>query len=140
MSLCIQKLQSLIINHRYHIDDILAIIRPFVYTYAVLKCGRRSYQPLKIALALDSVMLLTTMARLVRDEKKHGKKLKNLERRYMVRRVWLAVLKYAMRDPLFERYTKPYIEKVFQILRVNPTIRAIILSIMNYFRYYTYIA
>ena len=85
-------------------------------------------------------MLLTTMARLVRDEKKHGKKLKNLERRYMVRRVWLAVLKYAMRDPLFERYTKPYIEKVFQILRVNPTIRAIILSIMNYFRYYTYIA
>jgi hypothetical protein len=33
-------------GRKYHIDDVIAIVRPFVYVYSVWKCGRKSYQPI----------------------------------------------------------------------------------------------
>lgn len=68
VSFLIQRLQSLVANHRYHLDDILAIVRPLVYVYAVLRCGRRAWGPIKVAMVVDGVMLVTTVSRIVRDE------------------------------------------------------------------------
>lgn len=49
---------------RYNLDDILYIIRPFIYVYSVMKFGKKSYQPLKIALVIDLVSIVLSIIRL----------------------------------------------------------------------------
>lgn len=50
------------------------------------------------------------------------------------------LIKYLIRDPIFEDYTKHFISKLFTFLRISPKILALLVSIINYFRYYAYIA
>ena len=57
-----------------------------------------------------------------------------------MRRIWNALIKYLIRDPIFEDYTQPIALKVFTTLRISPRIFGVILGIISYFRYYAYIA
>ena len=63
----IKNFANLVVNNRYSLDDILHIIRPFIYVYSVMKFGRRSYKPIKIALAIDMVSIFVSMTRLIRS-------------------------------------------------------------------------
>jgi hypothetical protein len=38
-----KHLFGFIFNHRYHLDDVINIFRPFIYVYLVMKHGRKSY-------------------------------------------------------------------------------------------------
>lgn len=59
------KVGKFLFNHRYHIDDIIAIVRPLVYLYAVAKYGSKSWAPIKISLVLDVIQILVSLSRLV---------------------------------------------------------------------------
>lgn len=61
----LSKIWGFLFNHRYHLDDIIMIIRPFIYVYSVMKYGRKSYTPIKISLALDIISILVTLSRLI---------------------------------------------------------------------------
>jgi len=57
-----------------------------------------------------------------------------------MRRIWGALIRYLIRDPIFEDYTQPIALKVFTTLRISPKIFGLLLSIVSYFKYYAYIA
>ena len=57
---------DLLVNHKYHWDDILYIVRPFIYVYSVMIYGRKSYTPIKISLAIDLVTILLSVQRVMR--------------------------------------------------------------------------
>jgi hypothetical protein len=137
----IKKFTNLFFNNRYNLDDILYILRPFIYVYSVMKYGRRSFKPIKIALVLDIVSIGISLIRLIRSanskDKKH--KLRTIEKKEIMRRIWETLIKYLVRDPIFESYTKVLLERVFGALRISRLL-PLLLSIVNYFRYYSYIA
>jgi len=155
-------------NHRYHLDDIINIVRPFIYVYSIIKYGHKSYTPVKISLLLDLIGIVITLSRLIqasngqqapsqdvqggqqssrhyvedpnRSPQKNTRRLKQIEKKELMRRIWNALIKYLIRDPIFEDYTQPIALKVFTTLRISPRIFGVILGIVSYFRYYAYIA
>jgi hypothetical protein len=131
------------------------IIRPFVYVYSVMKYGRRSYTPIKIAAVIDLISIFITMIRLIRasssyhkSNRTHGQvpkkektaHLRSIEKKELMKRIWGALLRYLIRDPIFENYTKMIALKIFTTLRISPRIFELLISLVSYFRYYTYIA
>lgn len=61
----LKRVAGFLFNHRYHLDDIIAIVRPFLYVYAVVRCGNKSYTPVKLSLLLDVVATLVSLSRLI---------------------------------------------------------------------------
>ena len=57
-----------------------------------------------------------------------------------MRRIWETLGKYLIRDPFFQDYTMYYLKKLFEMLRIPERILQFLLSILNYYRYYAYIA
>lgn len=45
----------MLLNSKFSIDELINIVRPVIYVYAILKFGRRSFRPIKISLALDVI-------------------------------------------------------------------------------------
>ncbi|CDW78719.1 UNKNOWN [Stylonychia lemnae] len=135
---------------KYHLDDILFILRPFVYVYFVIQYGRKDYMPIKIIFAMDMIAILISLKRLSQSQSSgldesdqlssRRNKLKSVERRELVRRIRETLLKYLIRDPIFEGVTKRVLEKLFSILRISPRLLGLLYSLLSYFRYYTYIA
>ena len=41
------------VGKEWSLDEVLSIIRPAIYVWAVIKFGRKSYTPIKIAAILD---------------------------------------------------------------------------------------
>ena len=116
-------------------SEVLHIIRPLLYVCLVMKHGRKSWTPIWISLALDILIILLVFLRLSSSEK-----LRHIERRDLTKRNIMSLMKYLIRDPIFENYTLVALKKVCQVMRVPSAIFGIILSILNYYRYYTYIA
>ena len=46
---------DLLINRHHAIDELLNIVRPFIYVYSVVKFGRKSFKPIKISLLIDVI-------------------------------------------------------------------------------------
>jgi len=59
---------------KYHIDDVLQILRPPLYIYAVMKCGRKSYFPIKVCMIMDIVSIAVSFYRLSKGSNKKGVK------------------------------------------------------------------
>lgn len=116
-------------------SEILHIIRPFVYVYLIMKHGKKSWVPLQVSLAMDALTIFLVGLKLFGAEK-----LRNIERRDLVRRSIWSLVKYLIRDPIYESFTLKVIQRVFGILRIPESLYGIVLSILNYYRYYTYIA
>lgn len=74
------------------------------------------------------------------DRNAKRNKLRSVERKELERRIKETLLKYLIRDPIFEGFTKRFLEKLFSILRISPKILGLLYSLLSYFRYYTYIA
>ena len=66
--------------------------------------------------------------------------MKQVEKRELRKRIWNLIIRYLIRDPIFQDYTQPIVLKVFTALRISPKIYGLILGIVSYFRYYAYIA
>lgn len=124
------KFLSLIFN-----SDILHILRPVVYVYLVMLHGKKSWIPIKVSLAIDLLVILLVFFKLIGAEK-----LRSIERRDLTRRNIISLLKYLIRDPIFETFTLKVINKIFRVCRIPESLFGILLSVLNYYRYYTYIA
>ena len=116
-------------------SEILHIIRPFVYVFLIMRHGKNSWVPFQVSLALDLLMVGLTFLKLMGRQK-----LRTIEKRDLNRRCWWSLVKYLIRDPVYESFTLPFIRKVFSMLRIPDALYGIVLSILNYYRYYTYIA
>ena len=46
---------NMLLNSKFSIDELINIVRPVIYLYAILRFGRRSFKPIKISLALDII-------------------------------------------------------------------------------------
>jgi len=55
------------VGSRYSLDEIIAIVRPVIYVYSVMRLGRKSFAPLKISLVLDVVQIVIGVTRLNRS-------------------------------------------------------------------------
>ena len=110
-------------------------MRPFVYIYFVMKYGRKSWLPLQVSLAMDVMIIFLVFLKLI-----GAQKLRTIERRDLKKRNLISMLKYFLRDPVFENYTLKVLRKVFEILKIPKFIFGILLSVLNYYRYYIYIA
>ena len=116
-------------------SDILHIIRPFVYIFLVMKHGKKSWVPIQISLAMDLLIIFLVFLKLIGAEK-----LRTIERRDLTRRNITSLLKYLIRDPIYENFTLKVLQKIFGFLRIPNALFGILLSVLNYYRYYTYIA
>ena len=68
LSNLIKKAFSLVFNHRYHLDDILIIVRPFVYLFCICKFGRKSTTPIKVSALLDLIALMLSFSRVMQAQ------------------------------------------------------------------------
>ena len=116
-------------------SEILHIIRPFVYVFLVMKNGRQSWLPFQVSLAMDLLIIVLVFLKLIGAER-----LRTIEKRDLTRRSMWSLLKYLIRDPVYEGFTLPFIRRIFGMLRIPESLFGIVLSILNYYRYYTYIA
>jgi hypothetical protein len=66
--------------------------------------------------------------------------LKEIEKREIMKRIWEIVMKNLIRDPIFDKFTRQIIVKLFSVFRLPNKLLEIIFSIVSYFRYYAYIA
>lgn len=69
-----------------------------------------------------------------------GEKLRTIEKRDLFKRCLVSLVKYLIRDPIYDQFTLPLIRKIFTIFRLPETLYGIVLSILNYWKYYTFIA
>lgn len=116
-------------------SDILHIIRPFVYIFLVMKHGKKSWVPIQVSLAMDLLIIFLVFLKLI-----GAQKLRTIERRDLTRRNIMSLVKYLIRDPIYETFTLRVLQRIFGFLRIPNALFGIVLSILNYYRYYTYIA
>ena len=64
---------NMLLNSKFSIDELINIVRPVIYLYAILRFGRRSFKPIKISLALDIVQVIFSLLRLWRSHKERAK-------------------------------------------------------------------
>ena len=115
--------------------DILSIVRPIVYVFLVMKHGKKSWLPVQVSLFIDLLIIFLVFLRMAQSEK-----LRTIERRDLTKRNYMALLKYFLRDPIFESFTLKVLQKIFTVLRLPNALFGLLLSVLNYYRYYVYIA
>jgi len=117
----------------------------------VWKFGRKNYKPIQFCLILDTIAIFASLYRLNKASSMEFKqsrglksskqqRLRSFEKAELQKRIKDMLLKYLIRDPIYENFTKKLLEKVFSALRISPKLLALLLSLLNYFRYYAYIA
>jgi mannose/fructose/N-acetylgalactosamine-specific phosphotransferase system component IID len=63
----LQGVINFLFSNRYHLDDIIVIVRPFIFVYCVMQYGHKSYTPIKISFVLDMISILLSFSRLVQS-------------------------------------------------------------------------
>mmetsp|Transcript_27315 Transcript_27315/g.41537 ORF Transcript_27315/g.41537 Transcript_27315/m.41537 type:complete len:101 (+) Transcript_27315:850-1152(+) len=100
-----------------------------------MKDGKQAWRPIYVSLAFDILIGILTELKLYRS-----KKLRSIERRDLAGRLKSNFMKYLLRDPIFEKFTLPFLSKVFNYFWLTRIIFSLALNVINYYRYYTYIA
>ena len=137
------KFKSLLTGRGYHLDDLIHIFRPFIYVALVTKYGTKDYLPIKISFTLDMVAMVVSLTRLIKSASSKTlaqNRLHSFEKRTLMRRIWYQLLKYLIRDPIYQSHTQPLLMKIFQTLRIPVRIYSILFALVEYCRYYSYIA
>lgn len=62
------------------------------------------------------------------------------EKNQIAGRIRTSLLKYLVRDPVFLKFTEPFIRKVMEKCYVPSVLTGYLLAYVNYFRYYSFIA
>jgi hypothetical protein len=100
-----------------------------------MKHGKKSWVPIQVSLAMDLLIIFLVFLKLI-----GAQKLRTIERRDLTRRNIMSLVKYLIRDPIYETFTLRVLQRIFGFLRIPNALFGIVLSILNYYRYYTYIA
>lgn len=121
----------------------------------MMKYDKKSYTPVKVAAVMDALSILVSFYRLSKansslSSKSQGPpsmvgsspsfRLRSIEKRELHKRIRFMLLKYLIRDPIYEQFTKKILEKIFLTLKMPPKLLGLLFSLLNYFRYYTYTA
>ena len=130
LRIMISKIINAVLN-----NDILYIFRPAIYIYLVMKHGKKSWVPIYLTLALDSFIAFLTFLKLI-----GAQKLKTIERNDMKRKFMLGLVKYFLRDPIFEKFTVKIIRRLFKFMKIPMALYDIVYNILSCWRYYSYIA
>eukprot|EP00475_Leptophrys_vorax_P035918 TRINITY_DN5984_c0_g2_i1.p1 TRINITY_DN5984_c0_g2~~TRINITY_DN5984_c0_g2_i1.p1 ORF type:complete len:400 (-),score=111.49 TRINITY_DN5984_c0_g2_i1:93-1292(-) len=116
------------------INELLHIARPVVYVLAILKYGYNSWIPFTVSLVLDLVSLFKSIQ--VNGGPAAALKLPEINRRVLL------LLAYLIRPPLFTKFTRIPIIKIFSILEKLPFVGVIfsnilqlVLSLQSHFYY-----
>lgn len=59
-----KMISEMCVGSKYSLDEIIAIVRPVIYVWCVIRFGRKSYFPLKVSFILDLVQGIIGMTRL----------------------------------------------------------------------------
>ena len=116
-------------------SEILHILRPFVYVFLVMQHGKKSWVPVQVSLAIDILIIFLVFLKLI-----GAQKLRTIERRDLQWRCFSSIAKYLLRDPIFDNFTMPLLTNLFRVLRLPQALFGLLLSIINYYRYYIYIS
>lgn len=65
-----------------------------------MKHGKKSWIPIQVSLAMDLLIIFLVFLKLIGAEK-----LRSIERRDLTRRNIMSLLKYLIKDPIYERFT-----------------------------------
>ena len=130
LKLFLSKIVNVVLN-----NDILYIFRPAIYIYLVMKHGKKSWVPIYLTLALDTFIAFLTFLKLI-----GAQKLKTIERNDIKRKFMLSMLKYLLRDPIFEKFTVKIIRRLFKMMKIPMQLYEIVYNILSCWRYYSYIA
>ena len=125
-----RKIVGIIFN-----SEILTILRPVVYLFFVMKHGNHSWLPIQASFAMDIVIIGLVLLKLQNNDK-----LRSIERKDLTNRSFWALVLYLLRDPIYENFTLKVLTKLFRLCRIPLIIQGILLSILNYQRYYSFIA
>lgn len=139
------------VGSRYALDEVIAIVRPVVYVWAVMKYGRKSYTPIKLSAVLDILQIVIGVTRLFRSRQQehkqgqiHAKKqhlvLNDTEKTQIKKRIQTSITKYLVRDPIWSQHIVTRLEKYCRMIRIPQFLVASFISIVNYQRIYCYIA
>ena len=122
--------RKLINSRKFKIIEIILILRPFLYMYALLKYGNKSYKSFLLSLAIEVFgIFIGTM--------KMSNCRTDTEREELAGR-WRGLLKYLLKEPFYSQYT---VRIVYTLLCriINDRKIGFVLSILTYFKYYSYI-
>jgi hypothetical protein len=100
-----------------------------------MKHGKNSWVPIQVSLAMDAFIIFLVFMKLMGSQK-----LRSIERRDLTRRNVASLLKYLLRDPIYEKFTLRVLHKIFKLFRIPEALFGVLLSVLNYYRYYIYIA
>lgn len=124
---------------RFSPDEVIAILRPVMYMWLLVKYGVKSYKPIWISLLLDFAQLAIGLIRLRRSgQEEHSLSL--VEKNEIASRIRISLLKYLIREPIFSRVVKPGLEKVCSKLWIPSAFVSYFIAYINYYRYYSFIA
>ena len=126
----VQNVVSMVLN-----NDIIYIFRPAIYIFLVMKHGKKSWVPIYLTLAIDTFIAFLTFLKLI-----GAQKLKTIERNDIRRKYLLSLLKYFLRDPIFDTFTVRLIKRIFKLFKIPVALYEIIYNILSWWRYYSYIA
>ena len=124
---------------RFSPDEMIAILRPVVYMWSLIRSGVNSYKPIIISLLLDLAQLIIGIIRLRRSGEE-GKSLSVVEKNEITQRIRTSFLKYLIREPIFSRMVKPGLEKLCGKLWIPSAFVGYFIAYINYYRYYSFIA
>ena len=100
-----------------------------------MKHGKKSWVPIYLTLALDTFIAFLTFLKLI-----GAQKLKTIERNDIRKKYILSLLKYFLRDPIFDTFTVRLIKRICQLFKIPVGLYEIIYNILSWWRYYSYIA
>ena len=87
-----------------------------------MRHGKKSWLPIQVSLAIDLFSICLVLTKLL------GKaKVEKIVRRDMKMRMYMAMAKYLLRDPIYEGYTEPLLKRVLSLLRIPSFIQELIL-------------
>lgn len=73
-----------------------------------MKHGRKSWLPLKVSLAMDVIIIFLVILKLI-----GAQKLRSIEKRDLQWRCLNSLLKYLLRDPIYESFTLKVLRRIF---------------------------
>lgn len=122
--------KKLLGSRKLKISEVMLILRPLIYMYLLLRYGQNSYKPFLASLAIEIYGILIGWHKM--------SKCKTETEKEELRGRWKGLFKYLLKEPFYSKYT---VRIVYLMLYkfISASKISMILSLLTYFKYYTYI-
>lgn len=133
--------KKLKISRLHFLGEILYLLRPAIYLSLLSIFRENTIIPLIINIVIDILIYLSRMEITQENFKEYGinflvQKLNFYEMRLRNKKFFL----YFLREPIFSSFIKPLVVKIFDIIFLPKFIKNSILSLLEYYTNYSYIA